>query len=113
MITGCLTHMRAEHLFGEQQRVRKFSIPLEYKCVRLTLESNNSTAYAANGNSADTFPVCWNGTSEVVTTGRQLPITTQCANLKPVATPVHLVPALAVMPNPGERVVHQEPADTP
>jgi hypothetical protein len=66
-----------------------------------------------NGNSADTFPVCWNGTSEVVTTGGPLPITTQCANLKPVATPVYLVTALAVMPNRGKRVVQQEIAETP
>src|SRR6266568_1735160 len=49
------------------------AFPLEYKWVRLTLKSNNSTAYAVNGNSADTFPVCWNGTSEVVTTGGPLP----------------------------------------
>ncbi len=89
------------------------AFPLEYKWVRLTLKSNNSTAYAVNGNSADTFPVCWNGTSEVVTTGGPLPITTQCANLKPVATPVYLVTALAVMPNRGKRVVQQEIAETP
>ncbi|PYX07234.1 MAG: hypothetical protein DMG88_15445 [Acidobacteria bacterium] len=89
------------------------AFPLEYKWVRLTLKSNNSTNYPVNGNSGDTFPVCWNGTQEKETTGGPLPVTTQCANLKPVATPVYLVTALAVMPNRGKRVVQQEIAETP
>ena len=89
------------------------AFPLEYKWVRLTLKSNNSTNYPVNGNSGDAFPVCWNGTQEKETTGGPLPVTTQCANLKPVATPVYLVTALAVMPNRGKRVVQQEIAETP
>jgi len=89
------------------------AFPLEYKWVRLTLKSNNSTAYAVDGNGTHTFPVCWNGTSEVVAAGGIQPVATQCGNLKPVATPVYLVTALAVMPNRGKRVVQQEIAETP
>jgi Tfp pilus assembly protein PilX len=89
------------------------AFPLEYKWVRVTLKSNNSTAYPVNGNSGDAFPVCWNGTQEKETTGGPLSVTTQCANLKPVATPVYLVTALAVMPNRGKRVVQQEIAENP
>ena len=89
------------------------AFPLEYKWVRLTLKSNNSTAYAVDGNGTHTFPVCWNGTSEAVTTGGVQPVATQCAALKPVATPVYLVTAMAVMPNGARRVVQQEMAETP
>src|SRR5438093_8874002 len=48
------------------------AFPLEYKWVRLTLKSNNSTAYAVNGNSGDTFPVCWTGTVEKAAAGGAL-----------------------------------------
>src|SRR3989440_2363795 len=89
------------------------AFPLEYKWVRLTLKSNNSTAYAVDGNSSHTFPVCWNGTSEVVTTGGVQPVATQCAALKPVATPVYLVTAMAVMANRGRRGFPQEKAENP
>jgi len=89
------------------------AFPLEYKWVRLTLKSNNSTAYAVDGNGTHTFPVCWNGKSEAVTAGGPLSVTTQCANLSPVATPVYLVTAMAVMPNGARRVVQQELAEPP
>jgi len=82
--------------------------------VRVTLKSNNSTAYPVDGNSGNsTSPVCWNGTVEKAAAGGPLSVTTQCANLSPVATPVYLVTALAVMPNGARRVVQQELAEPP
>jgi hypothetical protein len=89
------------------------AFPLDYKWVRVTLKANNSTSYPVDGNSNDTFPVCWNGTSEVVAAGGAQPVVTQCAALKPVATPVYLVTAMAVMPNRAKRVIQQELAETP
>ena len=90
------------------------AFPLEYKWVRVTLKSNNSTAYPVDGNSGNsTSPVCWNGTVEKAAAGGPLSVTTQCANLSPVATPVYLVTAMAVMPNGARRVVQQELAEPP
>src|SRR5207247_10962161 len=40
---------------------------LEYNWVRLILKTTDSTAYAVNGNRADTFQVSWTGTSQRVT----------------------------------------------
>jgi hypothetical protein len=88
------------------------TFPLDYKWVRVTLKSNNSTAYYVNGANTS-LPVCWNGTSEVVTAGGTQPVATQCGALKPVATPVYLVTAVAVMSNGAKRVVQQELAETP
>ena len=91
------------------------TFPLEYKWVRVTLKSNNSTAYAVDGNGTHTFPVCWTGSVETVTAGGALPVASQCFALKPGAdyTPVYLVTAMAVMPNGGRRVVQQELAENP
>jgi len=86
------------------------AFPLDYKWVRVTLKSNNSTAYYVNGSNTGGLAVCWNGTSEVAAAG---PNASQCNSLKPVATPVYLVTAMAVMPNGAKRVVQQELAETP
>src|SRR5438128_3978974 len=80
------------------------AFPLEYKWVRVTLKSNNSTTYPADGNSASrTSAVYWNATVEKAAAGGPLSVTTQCRNPPPCAAPVYLVPAIAVMQNWARR----------
>jgi hypothetical protein len=40
--------------------------PLDFKWVRIALKANNSTPVAANGDSADSRQVCWDGTRQIV-----------------------------------------------
>jgi hypothetical protein len=45
------------------------SAPLDMKWVRITLKGNNMTPVAANGSSATSTQVCWNGTRQVLLPG--------------------------------------------
>ncbi|PYS42471.1 MAG: hypothetical protein DMG14_03850 [Acidobacteria bacterium] len=40
--------------------------PLDFKWVRISLKTNNSTAVAANGDSSDSRQVCWDGARQLV-----------------------------------------------
>src|SRR2546428_513153 len=81
--------------------------PLDYKWVRVTLKSNNSSAYPVDGNVNNAAKVCWDGTSERALTAAS------CAAMNPVANPVYLVTALAVSRNGARRMIQQEIAQTP
>ncbi len=83
--------------------------PLDYKWVRVTLKSNNSTAYAVDGNAANAARVCWDGISEKPLPGA----VATCAAMTPVANPVYMVTALAVSRNGARRLIQQEIAQTP
>jgi hypothetical protein len=81
--------------------------PLEYKWVRVTLKSNNSTAYPVNGVPTNSTQVCWNGASEVTLNAAS------CAAMTPAADPVYMLTALAVTPSGARRIVQMEVAQTP
>jgi hypothetical protein len=42
------------------------SNPLDFKWVRISLKTNNSTAVAANGDNSDSRQVCWDGAHQLV-----------------------------------------------
>ena len=81
--------------------------PMDYKWVRVTLKSNNSSAYPVDGNVNNAAQVCWDGTSEKVLNAAK------CSLMNPVANPVYLVTALAVSRNGARRMIQQEIAQTP
>jgi hypothetical protein len=84
--------------------------PLDYKWVRVTLKSANSTAYPVDPTQPNaTNQVCWNGNSEVL-----LPAgTPNCNAMVPGTFPVYMVTSLAITPGGGRRLVQQEIAQTP
>ena len=91
---------------------------LDYKWVRVTLKANNSAPYCVNGNCSNTNAVCWNGTNEVVLPGSSTNVPYDCNHLmSPVANPVYLVTALAVVgegaTKGARRLVQQEISQTP
>jgi hypothetical protein len=81
--------------------------PMDYKWVRVTLKSNNSSAYPVDGNVNNAAQVCWDGTSEKVLNAAT------CNLMNPVANPVYLLTALAVSRNGARRMIQQEIAQTP
>jgi hypothetical protein len=81
--------------------------PLDYKWIRVTLKSNNSTAYPVDGNVNNAAMVCWDGVSERALTAAN------CGVMNPVANPVYLVTALAVSRSGARRMIQQELAQTP
>ncbi len=95
--------------------------PLDYKWVRVTLKANNSAPYCVDGTAypcTNSNAVCWNGTSEVVLPAASVNVPYDCNHLmSPVANPVYLVTALAVVSEGAtkgaRRLVQQEISQTP
>lgn len=91
--------------------------PLDYKWVRVTLKANNSAPYVVDSTKTATNPVCWNGTNEVVLPASSVNVTADCNALTPMANPVYLVTALAVVgegaTSGARRLVQQEISQTP
>jgi Tfp pilus assembly protein PilX len=90
---------------------------LDWKWVRVTLKSNNSSiAYSVDSTMPANGLVCWNGTSEVVApagTAVAPANNSPCGNLNPYANPVYIVTALGVNPSGARRIVQQEISQTP
>lgn len=88
---------------------------LDWKWTRVTLKSNNSTAYPVDSTQpAATTQVCWDGNKEVLL-GLKAD-GTPAARCREMATPSHtvyLVTSLAVNQNGARRLVQEELAQNP
>lgn len=83
---------------------------LPFVWVRIAMKLNGSIQQypvsSATGTSATT-PVCWNGATEVLLNA------VNCASMKPTASPVYLVTALAVSATGARKMVQADVAATP
>jgi hypothetical protein len=85
--------------------------PLDWKWVRVTWKTNNSTAYPVDPSAptvAANPPVCWDGTRELPLAGAAT-----CQTMPTPAYPVYLLTALAVNQNGARRIVQEEMAQNP
>ena len=94
---------------GGAQGLSAAPYALDWKWTRVTLKSNNSTAYPVDSTQPGlTTQVCWDGNKEVLLAGAAT-----CKTMATPSNPVYLVTALAVNQNGARRLVQQELAQNP